>query len=425
VRTLRIAGGFTLAGAALAACSTYSSTGPTIPPETQLVQVSWCRGLAPAWVAFQDGDGPWTRATPTGTGANITYEYPFASNRGGIATMLPGGAGITSLSVTYGTPADLAAAGNTRTVFCGDPVAKVLLGIVVGLDADEGAVVSGGFLSQSLVRPDDGGRFALRALPSGPHDLVAARTTGADGQVTSFILRRDVDLPDSTIMTALDFTSAEAFAAATATLTLDGLGAEGARIGVRLLTGTTEVLLSPQPSSLSAAVARPYAGLPLAQLRPGDLQGLFASELTGPAIRFAQVYFRSIADRTLALPAALVRPTFATVATAPFLRPGAQFVAQADYDRAASVTYQQGITTLVSVTMTAAYAGLNLGGYDLVVPDLSGAAGFDPAWALHPGVPLTWTASRIGGTLGLGLGAQPTDGATQRFASDTDIIPAP
>ena len=89
------------------------------------------------------------------------------------------------------------------------------------------------------------------------------------------------------------------------------------------------------------------------------------------------------------------------------------------------MTYQQGTTRIVSLTMTAGYAALTVSGYDLIVPDLSGVPGFDPAWALHPGVLLLWTAGRSGGTLGLGVNAIPADGTTQRSAFDTDVIPEP
>ncbi len=422
-----VVGGLILACAALSACSDpgNSSPGePSTPPGPETVQVAYCSGLQPEWVAFQDGDGPWTRAAPTATGGNTTFQHAFQTNRGGIATLTLDGGGLTVLSVLYGAPAELATAGVTKALFCGDPVSKTLLGTVVGLDTDESAVVSGGLLSRSRVAPNGGGGFALKALPSGPHDLIAARTTRVNGQdaVTGFILRRDVDLPDSTTLPVLDFTSPEAFPPALASLTIDGIGPEGASAGVRLITGTSEILLSPVLGAPHDAV-RPYPALPTARLRPGDLHVLSAAAAIDAAGRIAQLYFRSPSDRTLTLPAPLLRPTIDMVATAPFLRPRARFVAQGDYDRAASITYQQGTTTIVSLSMTAAYAALTGGGYELVVPDLSGTPGFDPAWALHPGHLLLWTAGRTGGTLGLGVDAIPSEGATQRSAFDTDIIP--
>ena len=63
-----------------------------------------------------------------------------------------------------------------------------------------------------------------------------------------------------------------------------------------------------------------------------------------------------------------------------------------------------------------------IGGHDIVVPDLCGVPGFDPAWALQPAQSLRWSASRIGRTLGLGIDPQPFDGAMQRRGFGTDTF---
>jgi hypothetical protein len=165
--------------------------------------------------------------------------------------------------------------------------------------------------------------------------------------------------------------------------------------------------------------------MPEAQLRPGDLQLLSASvgsTISSP--RAARVYFRAPADRTLTLGAPCIAPTFSTVATAPTLRLRAQFVPQSDYDRSAVITYQQGLETIVSIYMTAGYAALTGAGYDLLVPDLSSAAGFDPAWTLHAGEAVLWNAVRVGGTLGYGRDAAVSNGTTRRSAEATGTIAA-
>jgi len=81
----------------------------------------------------------------------------------------------------------------------------------------------------------------------------------------------------------------------------------------------------------------------------------------------------------------------------------ARFVTQAEYDCAAFITYEDG-TRFIGVGMTAAYASLS-GGYDLTIPELTGALNFQLGWALQPGGDLFWSASRLGGTLGLGADA--------------------
>src|SRR5947199_7896584 len=401
---------------AVSACSdgTLPSAPPPPPPPIS-VAVAYC--IQPAWVAFQDGEGAWTQAQPTPSGSNTTFRSEFSAGRGAIATLSRVGDNMTGLSVLYGTPAELVTAGDTNSRDCGPPQAKTLLGTAAGLDTNETAFVAASFNSRVRVSVDRS--FELKGLASGPRDLLATRTTRTDGSdaITRFILRRDIDVPDSTTLPVLDFASAEAFAPAVANVSLNGLGAEAAASGTRLLTNHDELALSLLIGP-TTDVTRPYVALPESQLLANDLQILAASvsaATTGSA-RSATLYFLSPTDRTLTLGAPLIPPTFSTVASVPALRLRAHFVPQSDYDRSAFVSYQQGTTTFVVISMTAAYAALTATGYDLVVPDLSGAVGFDPAWSLHPGATL-WSAGRIGGTLGLGRDAVPSDGAVQRTVS--------
>src|SRR5256885_390841 len=405
--------------AAVSACSdgTLPSTPPPPPPPTP-VAVAYCDGLEPMWVAFQDGDGAWTQALPTPSGSNTTFRSEFSAGRGAIVTLSRVGDNMTVLSVLYGTPAELLTAGDTNPRDCGPAPAKTLLGTVAQLDTNETAFVSASFNSRVRVSVDR--TFELKGLASGPRDLLATRTTRTDGSdvITRLLLRRGVDVPDSTTLPVLDFASAEAFAPAVANVSLDGLGAESAASGTRLLTERDELTVSLMIGP-TTTVTRPYVALPESQLLAGDLQILAASTTaaTTRSARTATLYFRAPTGRTLTLGAPLIPPTFSTVASAPALRLRAHFVPQNDYDRSAVVVYQQGTTTFVAISMTAAYAALTETGYDLVVPDLAGAVGFDPAWSLHPGATLLWSAGRTGGTLGLGRDAVPSDGTVQRTVS--------
>ena len=402
---------------AVSACSdgTLPSAPPPPPPPIS-VAVAYC--IQPAWVAFQDGEGAWTQAQPTPSGSNTTFRYEFSAGRGAIATLSRVGGNMTVFSVLYGTPAELVTAGDTNSRDCGPAPAKTLLGTVARLDTNETAFVAASFNSRVRVGVDRS--FELKGLASGPRDLLATRTTRTDGSdvITRLMLRRGVDVPDSSTLPVLDFASAEGFAPAVANVSLDGLGAESAASGTRLLTERDELTVSLMIGP-TTTVTRPYVALPESQLLAGDLQILSASvsaATTGSA-RSATLYFRTPTDRTLTLGAPLIPPVFSTVASAPALRLRAHFVPQSEYDRSAVVVYQQGTTTFVAISMTAAYAALTETGYDLVIPDLAGAVGFDPAWSLHPGATLLWSAGRIGGTLGLGRDAVPSDGATRRAVS--------
>jgi hypothetical protein len=410
---------------ALTACSdaivSVQPPPPPPPPPTN-VAVAYCAGLEPDWVAFQDGDGAWTHAQPILSGANTTFRAELSADRGAIA-MVSGSGAFTIVSVLYGSAAELETAGDTNPRHCFPAIAQTLLGTAIGIDSGEVAFVAASFGSRVRVSVDS--TFELKALPSGPRDLLATRFAQANGSgpITRMILRRGIDVPDGTQLPVFDFGSAEAFAPAVANATLDGLGAESATSGTRLLANHDEISVT-LATNLTADVTRPYFALPEAQLGPGDLQVVTANTTaaaTGSA-RSTTLYFRAPTDRTLTFGALLVQPTFTTVATAPALRLRAHFVPQNDYDRATVISYQQDSTLFVTVMMTAAYAAGSANGYDLVIPDLSGAAGFDPAWTLHQGGRLLWNGARIGGTLGLGRNAVPTDGATLRAVFATGAL---
>jgi hypothetical protein len=392
----------------------------------QSVVVRYCAGIEPSWVAFQDGNGAWTHVEPTVAGGKITFRSDFSTDRGAVARVTSS-RDFSSLVVQYGTPAELEAVGDTNPRDCGSVVSKTLLGTIAGVDTNEAATISTGGGVRTRAFPGQGG-FVLNAVPGGRQDILATRSAQSNepDAITRMILRRNVDAPDGSTLPVFDFAAAEAFAPAVANVSVTGLGPEGVSGSTGLLTSNDQLPVT-GVTNQGTDVRRHYAAVPEAQLLPGDLQVLFVtSNPTGSAAgRTATLYFRAPTDRTLTLGAPLTPPTFITVATEPTLRVRVHFVPQGDYDRSAGIALQQGTSnTVVGLNMTAAYADLAGGGYDLVVPDLSHAAGFDPAWALHPGGTLLWAAGRIGGTLGLGPSAVPSDGATRRTASVAGTIPA-
>ena len=414
---------FFLSAIVSACADSMTAPGPSTPPGPVTATVSYCAGLEPLWVAFQDGDGAWSRALPTVSDGKSVFQFTFASNRGAIATATASGQGITDLLVLYGSPAELEAEGDTSPRFCTPAAAtKTLLGRVAGLDTNEIAFIRvGGSGAQAFILPGDPGDFMLQVVPPGPRDLLATRATHTTGEalLTRIILRRGIDLPDGATLPVLDFGSDEAFAPAVANVSITGAGVDGAFSSTRLRNSNLDAQLSLN-SVPAGEVTRPYRALPEERLSPGDLQVLTASTSGGGSVpgsaRSAILYFRAPTDRTLALGPHIIAPSFSTVATAPYLRLRARFTPQSDYDRATSIAYQQGSTTIVAVSMTAAYAGANAAGYELIIPDLSQVAGFDPAWALRPAEALGWGASRIGGTIGFGIDPVVSDGATQRSA---------
>jgi len=404
------------------ACSDYG-TGPVIgPPAT--AKVAFCTGLQPQWVAFRNADGTWTQAQPTVAGAFTTFTHEFTTDLAAVATAQTSSSGPATLSIYYGTPGELGIVGDTNPAHCNTSPLGRIDGTVAGLGANEQALVSTGhFAHRENAFPAQGGTFELRDVTTGPQDILALRATpaGAEFAVTGIVLRRGVDVPAGATIPVVDFGSAEAFQPVTRTVTLAGLGGDGAIVETDFRTVRSEHVLSLFAPSTAAAV-RSYAAIPDAQLQADDLHRLTAATtFSGNAARSAAVYFRSATDRTLTLGPAPGVPELSVVSSTPSLRLRARLATQTEYDRFTSVGYQQGLNTIVTVGMTAAYAAA-AGGYDLVVPELTGTAGFDPQWALRPGAQVLWTVSRIGGTLGLGANAVPREGDVSRSATNQGVL---
>lgn len=410
----------------LSACTDHTiSAPPPPPPPPANVSVAYCAGQEPMWVAFQDGDGAWTRALPATSNGNVVFQTTIASPRGGIATVFQAGSGLTSLQVLFGAPEELAIVGFTNPRFCGPAVVKSLLGSVTGLATNEFAIIRAGFFAAALAHPATGGEFVLDVLPPGPQDILATRVVRTNGidSIPQMILRRGIDLPDGATLPVLDFAAPEAFAPAVANVSLAGTAGGGAAISTRLITSSFSSTFG-VVTGQDIGTTRPYFVVPEARLLPSDLQVLFASGhgAVPNSVRSAGRYFHAVQDYTLGLGADVIPPTFSTIATSPTLRLGARFVNQSEYGRETSVSYQEDSTRQVSVSMTQEYA-LQIGGvYDLVIPELTGVAGFQPGWALSPTSSLRWSAVRAGGTLGLGFDAVPFDGATQRAAFVSAVL---
>jgi len=396
--------------ATLVACHD-DPVGPSLPHETA-VAVTYCAATAPTWVAFRDGDGGWTREMPDVSAGRTTFRHSFTSARAAIASFTPfPGSEISLLNVLYGAPAELGTAGDTTEIDCIIEAHKSLRGTVAGLGPSQLAIVSVGPLATAFIQQQAGLDFTVQTVPNGPQDLLAIRN--APAATARFILRRDVDLPDGSVIPTLDFESAEAFNLASANVTVENLGGAGAVNLTNLFTPHGEFSL-PVSTAVTTAT-QPYFALPASKLLANDLEELHVST-AGAQTRTVDVFFRSLVDRTLRIGDPMIEPTVSTISSNAPLRLRARFVSQADYDASASAVYEQPERNVfIAVTMTDAYAAL-AGGYDLDVPDLTSVSGFDAQWGLAPGALINWTGVRSGGTVPLGRGIVPADGAIRRTA---------
>jgi hypothetical protein len=234
------------------------------------------------------------------SGARTTYRHVFTSERVAMASLTPVFDGqFTVLRVLYGAPADMATEGDTTVADCvggiGD-VGKKLRGSVTGLDTTQFAVINVGQFARASVFPRFEHDFTVDGVSNGPQDLLATRTAVA--LPPRLILRREIDLPDGSLIPTLDFESSEAFNVGTANVIIENLGTDAAVNFTQLITLHGDFML-PLASSVTSKT-QPYIALPTAKLIAGDLEQLHVST-AGPAPRTADVYFRSPVDRTVTL----------------------------------------------------------------------------------------------------------------------------
>jgi hypothetical protein len=382
------------------------------------IKYAFCAPDLPIWVAYQSGTGAWTKLT---AGANNTYSFDVTT-RGGVAYVMQHGTSY-DLTVVYGTSAELSS-GGTSPCATFPTGTKHLTGAVAGVPATGGAVVSLGSDFQFVIGAL-GSTFAFDSLPDGPLNLVASRfaldlASGSFGAPDKIILRRNVNYANNAAIPTLDFNGSEAFAPATATLSIANLGTDEAAVGVSYFTGVFGL----GAFSLSTGGAtQTYAGLPTAQLQANDLHALFVSASPSndeTSSRGLIQYFRTVANRTATLGAALSTPTISSIASTPYARLRAQVASQSTYGQMATVDFTQ-TNRSATVSMTSGYAGGTPATWDLAIPDFS-AAGFDATWGLRPGVQTTWDVSAFGGNFLQFISGLPTDGATVQYAMKSGTL---
>jgi hypothetical protein len=383
------------------------------------VSVTFCAADAPIWVAAQDGNGAWTRVLPT---SGTTYQFSFGSGKGGVAVVDTIGTG-TSLNVTYATVADFT--GLAATANFGGCGAKTVNGTVANVALTETAVASLGF-SFAFVIPAISSSFQLLNVADGPQDLIGVRSD-ATFVANKVIIRRALNPANNSTLAVLDF-DAEGFVPASANVTVTGLGLDTAGVSSVFVGagGSAFGAIGSIPQYVAASGAQPYAAIPLAQLNANEFQQLSAFALAAGdpnRDRSAGVYFRSPVNQAIALGPALNTPTVTKVVTAPNARPRVQLLSQAQYNRFFSASFtQSSLNKDVSLDATAAYFGGTPGTWDVTMPDLSAAAGWNSAWGLQDGTPIDWTVAAEGGA-SPSFDGTITDGSTSQSASVSSATP--
>ncbi len=373
--------------AALALAMAASACGtdePNDPGGAHEFTVAFCSSPPQvSWVAQQDGDGAWRVVVPNG-GAH-TYRFAFNSDRAAIAIK------AVFLSIYYATPAQLEQLLQLRASNCGS---KTATGLVAGLAETDTAEVSLPASGYSWLSHDPGTPrpFQLAGIWTGPQDLVAM-ARGAD---VRYIIRTGVDLPDGAAIAPLDFTSTEAIAGAHANITVTDVD------GVESEVYTTFGAIGRLSYGVPIATTATYDAVPASSLPVGRVQALSVADRDRPRseYRHADFFFRDVVDRTVTLGPSLPEPTVTVRVAGPYLFPTLTLPVQPEYGRWALASFNTGpdAERINEITVAAEYFGSLPSAWVITLPDLTSLPGFQPAWALRAGVPLTYSVVAGGGT---------------------------
>lgn len=346
------------------------------PPGTSL-SIDFCSGSdTPLWFAYQNEGAAWTRVIPD---ANGTVSF-VASAKVGIAFVQSFAANSFDSQVYYVTAAELQPVSG---VPCVEQGTKSLNGSVSGLTTGQNAFISMGYSGASATPTQTS--FTLQNVASGALDLVATRQGVA---VDRIIIRRALDRPTGSTLPVLDFLATEALSPVTANFTFGGLApGESNDAQAFFITGTNShaFLWSAQPTANGTLQ---YLGVPGASTVSGDLHELFlfASSSTAQTSRGAFTVFRTPADKSLTLGAALSIPSFTQAATSPYVRFRAQMTSQADYGSGAGFEFrQENAGREAHLFVTSAFHGGTPTTWDVTIPDFSAVSGWQNTWGLQTG----------------------------------------
>lgn len=410
------------AGTGVTTATATLTVAVTAPSGGSNVTVTYCTEDAPIWLAVQDGNGAWTRVTPN-AGTN-TYQFTINSGRGGVASVDTSGTGF-DLSIAYATTAEFNGfSGTSALATCGG---KRVNGSVANVANTQVANVSLG-ASSAFVNPLTGLTFQLTDVAAGPQDLFASRVNFATFRADRIILRRALNIANNGTIPVLDFNAAEAFAPVSANVTVANLGADTAS-AISIYSGTRGSafgFLQTISDIVSSSGARPFDAIPASQLNASELQQMFVTaNLAGSDLidRFAGVYFRTPSDRTVTLGPVLSAPTVTRIAGGSSSQVRVQLSLQTEYNRFFDASFtQSGSNRSASVFATAGYTGG--GAWDVSIPDLSAATGWQSTWGLLTSAPISWTVGGQGGVQFF-LDATAVEGSTFQRSSRASASPLP
>lgn len=376
-------------------------------PSTGNIRWKWCSSSLPRYFfAYKDGNGPWTRVTPSGT--DSSYSFSLSSGTGQVAEVTNENGGFRTTIYAY-TAQQMAARAASQCQLFPNSTTRTATGSFGGVTGFRQSLVGMGWWFGSA---NGNGTYSLQNLPAGPLDVVASR----NGEITDpslipidkFIIRRGINPASGAVIPVLDFNAAESFAPNLAAWIIGGNNGEPFGVSQSFITagGTTGPLM-PIPGIDGSAGTRTIYGIPQAQTIAGDLHQVIATiATTGPtptsplrATRQVIKYTRTVAPGQLNFGSPMPAPIVSTAPGAPAGRLRFQGTLPEEYNTGVSFDITQtGTNNFLTIHTTRGFLGAgNI--YDVSVPDMTAAIGYDTQWAIRAAIPVQWWASGGGPVL--------------------------
>ncbi|MEQ1692831.1 MAG: hypothetical protein ABMA00_16185 [Gemmatimonas sp.] len=344
------------------------------------VLLDWSSCDAPAWVAGQDGSGPWLRLDPV----SGTFRFSVTQGKGGFAYASP----AQPLVVRYLTQSELTA--RPINMCPPTPGLKTIRGRAVHTDvAQQWLYLLGGGSGLSTFAASD---FSIYNVRAGSHDLVAWSQPGGGFRA---LIRRDLNMANGDALDPVDLIGAESFAVLRNVFPISGVvgGGESVTHAITYLT-RSECTVNELYVSGTQGFAPNVFGIPPNMQAASDYHHLTVISAGSNTYRAASASFHTFAPRSMVLPPVMNLPSLTSLSGPnKWVRASLGTVA-APYNGTVELFYGDGVR---SVKVQASNAYLDGSPTTISTPDLSGVAGFPVSNLISQSTPVTWTVTLKGG----------------------------
>jgi len=371
-----------------AGLSSACADAPVTSPATRLshpdadassltpITIHYCGGT-PTWSAYRNQGGEWTALNFVDTTVtfSVTQRFGFVY--------------IHVFNDTYVTVVTYMTVRDSLMFPRSCPIRdKAFNGTVAGVEPGvQSAMVAAG--GRTAYNADDVAPWSLNSMIRGYVDILAGRrpiSENGNYVMNKIMIRRNRNPQMGATLPVFDFGSAKAVTPVLKNVSITGVAAgEQPYVYTRFKTPTSVLQTTVSDGEIPATI--PF--VPHAQLRTGDLQVVYAGAYNDTSSRAINSFLYDPNDVSVTLPPQVAAPHFTVLSMTPYMRVRAHVTRQPKYDAFHQIEIFQHPHYLY-LTWTADYYRTTPDTWLVDEPNLSGAAGFDPAWMLQPDVAATW-----------------------------------